>query len=57
MKQTSKDKIINESLGDKLALARDLRREEKCSEAIEAYHKVLFLREDGQFMLELAEIY
>jgi hypothetical protein len=25
MKQTSKDKVINESLGDKLALARDLK--------------------------------
>jgi hypothetical protein len=57
MKQTSKDKIINESLADKLSLARDLRREERYGEAIEAYHKVLFLREDPQFMLELAEIY
>jgi predicted glycosyltransferase len=54
MKQTSKDKIINESLADKLMLARDLKREEKYSEAIEAYHKVLFLKEDPQFMLELA---
>lgn len=45
MKQTSKDKVINGSLDDKLSLARDLKREEKYAEAIEAYHKVLFLRE------------
>jgi hypothetical protein len=29
MKQTSKDKIINESLADKIEHARDLRREGK----------------------------
>jgi hypothetical protein len=44
MKQTSKDKIINESLADKLLLARDFRQQEKYCEAIEAYHKVLFLK-------------
>lgn len=38
-------------------MARDLKREERYAEAIEAYHKVLFLREEAQFMLELAEIY
>ena len=45
MKQTSKDKIINESLNDKIEIGRDLKRENKYYEAIEAYHKVLFLKE------------
>ena len=57
MKQTSKDKIILESLADKIDMARDLKRENKYWEAIEAYHKVLFLKEEAQYMFELAEIY
>ena len=57
MPTSSKDKIISESQSSKATVARDLRTEGKLHEAIEMYHKVLFLKEDPQYMSELAEIY
>ena len=45
MKQTSKDKIVNESLADKIENARELKRQNQHWEAIEAYHKAIFLKE------------
>ena len=50
MKQTSKDKIINESLNEKIEAARALKSENKHWQAIEAYHKAVFLKEDPQYL-------
>ena len=57
MKQTSKDKIVNESLADKIEAARQLKRDHKHWQAVEAYHKALFLKEDPQYLFELGEVY
>lgn len=57
MKLTSKDKIINESLDSKLAQARELNRAKKYQQAIQVYRKVLFLKENNDVLIEMAQIY
>lgn len=57
MKLSSKDRIINDSSEEKLALARSLRNSGNFQGAIEMYHKVLFLKENIDALVEMAEIY
>lgn len=46
MKQTSKDKMITESVLQKTALARKLKQDDALEEAIVQYHRAIFLKED-----------
>jgi hypothetical protein len=57
MKLTEKDKIIEESFGVKLVKARECKCLGKYQEAIDRYGKVLFMKENSDVLIELAEIY
>ena len=46
MKLSSKDKILDDSATIKLNKARELKTSHKYQQAIEMYHKVIFIKEN-----------
>ena len=50
-------KIISASAEEKVDKARQLRRDGKLEEAAAAYTRAIFLNEDPEYLIELADVY